>query len=109
MGGAPMAVSAGRYELLKVLGSGATGDVYEAHDRHNGSRVALKKFRGDASASIVRLKTEFRALRDIYHPGLVRLYDLIVEGNEAFFTMERIDGIDVATWARGRSVDEIDR
>jgi eukaryotic-like serine/threonine-protein kinase len=102
-----MTASAGRYEIGRLLGSGATGDVFEAHDKHDGSRVVLKRFREKSSSALLRLKAEFRSLRDTYHPGLVRLFDLVVDVDAAFFTMEHVDGVDAARWAKDKSVQQV--
>lgn len=79
------------------------GIVYEAVDRDRGHVVALKKLLGTDATAIYRLKSEFRALADVVHPNLVRLYELVGEDDEWFFTMELVDGIDFLQSIRGRS------
>jgi eukaryotic-like serine/threonine-protein kinase len=59
----------GRFEVLGLLGKGGMGVVYRALDRERGVPVAIKTLRGATPDSILRFKTEFRALRDIYHPN----------------------------------------
>lgn len=90
-----------RYELVRELGVGGMGVVYEARDRERGNRrVALKVLQADDADSIARLKREFRALRDVRHPNLVSLYELAADGDAWFFTLELVEGIDFLEWVR---------
>ncbi len=70
------------------------GVVYEAKDEELGTTVALKTIRMGTPESLARLKREFRALQDVHHPNLVSLGELVTEGEECFFTMEFVDGVD---------------
>ncbi len=88
----------GRFELLRMLGAGGMGVVWEALDRERGTRVALKTLREPDTALLVRLKHEFRALADVSHPNLVALHELWAQGEQAFFTMELVDGLPLLDW-----------
>ena len=94
------ALAKGRYSIVRTLGRGAMGVVYEAEDRERGLRVALKTVRAPSPELIYRLKQEFRALSDLAHPNLVALYDLTVGDRTCFFTMELVDGMDFLPWVR---------
>ena len=83
-----------RYTIVRRIGAGGFGVVYEAIDGMSGERVALKTLRDVQPESLYRLKREFRALVDVEHPNLVSLYELAVTDDEWFFTMELIDGVD---------------
>jgi eukaryotic-like serine/threonine-protein kinase len=103
------AVVKDNYELLDELGHGGMGVVYRARDRARGEIVALKILKPRGHSALTRFKHEFRALADVVHPNLVRLYELISDGWDWFFTMELIDGTDILKHVRPKDdVAELD-
>ncbi|MBI5479227.1 MAG: AAA family ATPase [Deltaproteobacteria bacterium] len=82
-----------RFEVIRRLGAGGMGVVYEALDRERNCRVALKTVRDLGGEDLLRLKNEFRALQDLQHPNLVSLGELLEEGGRWFFTMELVEGV----------------
>ena len=94
-------LGSGRFRLLRRLGAGGMGVVYEAHDRERNTRVALKTLHEAKGELLLHLKDEFRALEDLHHPNLVGLGELIAESGRWFFTMELVDGVDLLTYLRG--------
>ncbi|HEX9104127.1 MAG TPA: serine/threonine-protein kinase, partial [Polyangia bacterium] len=92
--------SNGRFDVLRRLGEGGMGVVYEAYDRERRMRVALKTLRTLSAEGILRFKNEFRALQDLSHPNLCTLGELISLGRQWFFTMELVDGVDLLGWVR---------
>ena len=81
-----------RFAIVRRLGSGGFGSVFEAFDQERGHRVALKlPHRADA-LDLYLFKQEFRALADVIHPNLVSLFELLTYGDEWFFTMELVEG-----------------
>ena len=87
------APSVDRYEIQSLLGRGASSIVYLAFDRTMNLQVALKSLRFVEQEDIYELKKEFRYFRDVHHPHLVKLFDLHVEPEACFFTMELVDGV----------------
>jgi predicted Ser/Thr protein kinase len=81
-----------RFQVTKWLGRGGFGVVYEALDRRQHSMVALKLLRRPYAELLYRFKREFRALAEVRHRNLVRLYDLEAAGRDVFFTMELVEG-----------------
>ena len=89
-----------RFRIVRCIGSGATGDVYEAVDRDRGGRTAIKALRLQHPLAISRFKHEFRVLQDVEHPNLVSLGELIEENGRLYFTMELVDGCDFLGYVR---------
>jgi serine/threonine protein kinase len=89
-----------RFEVLRTLGAGGMGLVYEALDRDRDVRVALKTLRQFTPEGLARFKREFRAMEALHHPNLVSLGELVCEGGQWFFTMELLRGVDFIHWVR---------
>ena len=101
----PAASRLGDYELVRELGRGAFGIVFEARHVQRRHRVALKTLPlgqsgfGDAKA-LQDFKSEFRTLVDVNHPHLVGLHTLEVDGTQWFFTMDLIEGENFLSYVR---------
>ena len=92
------------YEILRPIGRGGMGVVYEALDRERQRLVALKTLRHFSPGALYLFKREFRALVDVHHPNLVQLHELVVTGaRHAFFTMELVRGADFLSHVRSAS------
>jgi serine/threonine protein kinase len=91
----------GRFEVRDTLGRGGMGVVYRAFDRERGLEVALKTLRGLTPDSVLRFKHEFRALRDVGHPNLVKLGELFESEGTWFFTMDLLPGVPILDWVCG--------
>ncbi len=99
----PGRLIASRYRIIALLGRGGMGEVYRADDLTLGQPVALKFLPDEAArdqALLERFKNEVRIARRVSHPNVCRVYDVgDVEGH-TFFTMEYVDGEDLASLLR---------
>lgn len=96
-------VRVGRHDVLRCIGLGGMGVVYEAVDVETGQRVALKTLRARSGAALARFKREFRTLAGVVHDNLVVPHELSVEDGEWFFTMEHVAGVSFADLAHAGS------
>jgi tRNA A-37 threonylcarbamoyl transferase component Bud32/HAMP domain-containing protein len=86
----------GRYELLRLVGKGGMGIVYEARDTELDEIVALKLLKPamlEDREKINRLKSEIRLARRITHPNVVRTYDFAEIDGQPMISMEYMRGI----------------
>jgi eukaryotic-like serine/threonine-protein kinase len=90
----------GRLRVLRMLGEGGVGTVFEAFDNRRRETVALKLLSRLNASGIYGLKNEFRVLSDVRHPNLVRLHELFSEDGLWFFTMDRVAGERFDRWVR---------
>lgn len=81
-----------RYELQRVLGAGAYGQVFSAWDHVRGKLVALKVLRDARPESLLQFKQEFRALSELSHRNLVHFLKLGRSENVWYIVMEQING-----------------
>lgn len=93
-----MAEKIGKYEIVRFLGKGATANVYLARDPSAAREVAIKLIRfGEDSAAMSRrlrkiFQTEDAIGRRLEHPNIVRVYDAVVEADQAYLVMEFVEG-----------------
>ena len=86
----------GRYRIVRKLGRGGMGAVYEAVDQRLGITVALKETLSAEPSLRKQFEHEARLLASLQHPALPRVTDHFVEGNRAFLVMQFIAGTDLA-------------
>ena len=100
---APGTIVAGRYRIASILGAGGMGEVYRAEDTKLGQTVALKflpaRLERDA-VLLARLHDEVRLGRQISHPNVCRLYDIVESDSAHFVAMEYVDGEDLSRLLR---------
>jgi hypothetical protein len=94
---------AGRYRLVRPLGSGGMGVVWEGRDLRLGRRVAVKMLaagRPDAAhdpADTSRLIHEARVASLVSHPGVTAVFDVGIDGGRPFVVMELVEGPTLAS------------
>jgi serine/threonine protein kinase len=91
-----------RYRIVRPIGAGGAGVVYEAFDPQLGRRIALKMVRPDAADEIstgpTRLLREAQAMARLSHPNVVNVHDAGTFEGQVFAAMEYVDGRTLATW-----------
>lgn len=99
----PGRLIAGRYRIIALLGKGGMGEVYRADDLTLGQAVAMKFLPEEATrdeALLERFRNEVRIARRVSHPNVCRVYDVGEVDGQTFFTMEYVDGEDLASLLR---------
>ncbi len=92
----PDTILQSRYRVLRHLGNGGMGAVYQAVDLRLGHTVALKQTLTADVELWKHFEQEARLLAQLNHPVLPRVTDYFTEGNRAFFVMQFVDGLDLA-------------
>jgi hypothetical protein len=108
---APGAALAGRYQIVRQLGRGGMGVVYQADDLRLGHPVALKFLPAALAADAHRLAqfhNEVSVARQVSHPNVCRVYDIGDVDGQLFLSMEYVDGLDLSAHlgARGAFTEE---
>lgn len=92
-----------RYRVLERVGSGATGTVWRGVRTDDDLPVAVKLLRSDLAEDpevVTRFVRERSTLVRLDHPRLVRVLDLVSEGDVLAIVMELIDGPDLRRLSR---------
>lgn len=92
----PETILQSRYRILRPLGQGGMGAVYEAVDLRLGHTVALKQTLTADAELWNHFEQEARLLAQLNHPVLPRVTDYFTESNRAFFVMQFVAGADLA-------------
>jgi serine/threonine protein kinase len=90
-----------RFHLIRYLGRGGFGTVYQVHDSQGHHDVALKILRDPDPDTLFRFKQEFRSLATLKHPHLIQFYELFEYRHVWFFTMELVSGTSFLRHVRG--------
>ncbi|MEZ4453100.1 MAG: serine/threonine-protein kinase [Nannocystaceae bacterium] len=100
-----------RYELVRRIGAGGMGEVYEGCFLASGQRVAVKLLSERLAHSeemLARFRHELRALEAIRHPAIVTARDFCITGWRPYLVMEFVEGEDLSR-RRKRPIGEVSR
>lgn len=97
----------GPFRLQRLLGEGGMGRVFLAREIHPARQVALKLVSGLSAQARQRFQREIEALAQLEHPAIARLYGAGHSSSagvdQAWFSMEFVDGSDLLEHARTHS------
>src|SRR5262245_23359788 len=104
---APPLPAIGRYRVVRLLGEGGMGAVYEAEQDSPRRSVALKVIRPDlvSPALLKRFAQEAQILGRLRHPGIAQIYEAgVADDGQPFFALELVHGLALDEHARRRSL-----
>ena len=110
-GGPPLPQHIGRYRIIRILGEGGMGTVYEAEQDSPRRRVALKVVRAGLSSREMRkrFERESQALGRLQHPGIAQVYEAgtadIGLAPQPYFVMEFIQGAPLKEYVAANALD----
>jgi tetratricopeptide (TPR) repeat protein len=114
-GGAPHPATIGRYRIVRLVGEGGMGTVYEAEQEDPRRVVALKvvTFGLAAPERLRRFRQESRALARLQHPGIAQIYEASTAntpfGPQPYFAMEFIHGAPLGRYAESHGLSTRER
>lgn len=83
------------FEIIRALGAGGMGEVYEARDPRLGRRVAIKvlpEIFASEPDRLARFEREARAVAALSHPNILAIHDFGRDGSVVYVVMELLDG-----------------
>jgi tetratricopeptide (TPR) repeat protein len=113
--GAPHPAAIGRYRIVRLVGEGGMGTVYEAEQEEPRRVVALKvvKFGLATPERLRRFRQESRALARLQHPGIAQIYEASTAstsfGPQPYFAMEFIHGVPLGRYAESHRLSTRER
>ena len=83
----------GKYVLVRRLGAGGMGVVYEAHDPDLHRQVAIKLLPAGHDGDTRRFKLEAKAAAQVTHPNCIHIYVIDEDAGRPFIVMELVRGL----------------
>lgn len=99
-----------RYQIEKEIGRGGLSTVWKARDKRIDRTVAIKeirlgeKFRNETMTGLFR--NEINIMKNLHHPGLPSVYDVLQDDNKLFIIMTYIEGESLDHVIRSRGAQE---
>jgi serine/threonine protein kinase len=90
----------GRYRVLRKIGEGGMGTVFEAEDEVLGRRVAIKRLKSVDESGRRRFWREARAAARLSHPNVCPLYEVGEDASGPFLAMELMLGCGADRWTK---------
>lgn len=100
-----------RYQIVRKIGEGAYGRVFEAQDPRLDRRVAIKLLTPSVpvgSTMVASIQREQKVLARLSHRHIVQVYDAGEVGGRPFFVMEWVDGYSLADREFRESPDSVE-
>ena len=99
----PMTGTLSHYRIVRKIGEGGMGVIYEAWDERLGRAVALKTVRMDqqSAEACQRLWREARSLARVSHPNICQIFDAEQSGDALFLVLELLQGETLAQRLKG--------
>ena len=95
----------GTYGVVRKVGSGGMGEIYEVSHSRLAGRYAMKVLRAEASAAseaLLRFQREAKVTSALQHPNIVQVIDFsTTEGGQPYLVMEFLDGPELAQVMKG--------
>ena len=95
----------GKYVIVRQIGQGGMGTVFEARQEKPNRQVALKVLRRDFASNSLQRRFEYetQVLGLLQHPGIAQIYEAgseaVDDGRRFFFAMELVDGKPITSFA----------
>ncbi len=100
-------IRVGKYKIVRKMGFGSAGDVFEGFDTHMGRKVAIKTITKNASAHFDRAAERFvleaKAAGSLNHPCINTVYDFGTVREVSYMVLEYLDGITLSQWMRNNT------
>ena len=100
----------GDYKIIREIGRGGMGTVYEAEQRSLARRVAIKTLaRSNISSLVMRFEREARAVARLHHTNIIEVFGSGVDQGLPYIAMQFVDGQSLSEWIeRAKSVGSTD-